>query len=40
MNHGTGDTYYKRLLAFDFFSNKIMTTYKSGESTDHTTKWK
>lgn len=39
MNHGTGDSYYKRLLAFDFFSNTIKTTYKNGESTDHTTRW-
>ena len=27
MNHGIGDTYYKRLLAFDFFSHKIKTNY-------------
>ena len=40
MNHGVGDDYYKRLLAFDFHSNKIMTTYKNGASTDHTTRWK
>ena len=40
MNHGIGDEYYKRLLAFDFHSNKIMTTYKNGASTDHTTRWK
>lgn len=39
MNHETGDSYYKRLLAFDFFSNTIKTTYKNGESTDHTTRW-
>jgi hypothetical protein len=30
MNHGTGDTYYKRLLAFDFFSHKIKTNYAEG----------
>jgi hypothetical protein len=26
-NHGTGDTYYKRLLALDFHSNTIKTAY-------------
>ena len=31
MNHGTGDTYYKRLLAFDFFSHRIKTNYASGD---------
>ena len=31
MNHGTGDTYYKRLLAFDFFSHKIKTNYAQGD---------
>lgn len=30
MNHGTGDTYYKRLLAFNFFDNSIKTAYASG----------
>lgn len=39
MNHGTGDSYYKRLLAFSFFSNDIRVAYKSGESSDHTTTW-
>ena len=35
MNHGTGDTYYKRLLAFNFFSNTIQTNYASGDGTLH-----
>lgn len=26
MNHGNGDTYYKRLLAFDFWNDNIMTS--------------
>ena len=33
MNHGVGDTYYKRLLAFDFFSNKIKTANAQGNGT-------
>ena len=30
MNHGTGDTYYKRLLAFNFFNHEIRTSYAAG----------
>ena len=30
MNHGDGDTYYNRTLAFDFFSNDIYTRYRQG----------
>ena len=31
MNHGTGDTYYKRLLAFNFTNNRIQTNYATGD---------
>lgn len=38
MNHGNGDTYYKRLLAFDFWNDNIMT---SGAVNDGKTRaWK
>ena len=33
MNHGVGDTYCKRLLAFDFFSHKIKTNYAQDDGT-------
>ena len=33
MNHGTGDTYYKRLLALDFHSPNIKTTYATTDGT-------
>jgi hypothetical protein len=38
MNHGTGDTYFKRLLAFDFFSNKIKTA--NAQSNGTVSAWK
>lgn len=38
MNHGTGDTYYKRLLAFDFFTNSIKTASANGDGV--TSAWK
>lgn len=31
MNHETGDTYYKRLLAFDFWNNNIYTSGAAGD---------
>lgn len=31
MNHGQGDTYYKRLLAFDFWNDNIMTSGAEGD---------
>lgn len=30
LNHGNGDTYYNRTLAFDFFNNDIYTRYRVG----------
>lgn len=33
MNHGVGDTYYKRLLAFDFHSNTIKTNWATFDGT-------
>lgn len=38
MNHGTGDTYYKRLLAFDFWNDNIMTSGAAGDGVTRT--WK
>ena len=31
MNHGQGDTYYKRLLAFDFWNDNIYTSGAAGD---------
>lgn len=31
MSHGNGDTYYKRLLAFNFWSHDISTSYAAGD---------
>lgn len=38
MNHGQGDTYYKRLLAFDFWNDNIMTSGAAGDGV--TRSWK
>jgi hypothetical protein len=38
MNHGQGDTYYKRLLAFDFWNDTIMTSGAAGDGKTRT--WK
>jgi hypothetical protein len=38
MNHGQGDTYYKRLLAFDFWNDNIMTSGAAGDGKVRT--WK
>lgn len=38
MNHGQGDTYYKRLLAFDFWNDNIMTSGAAGDGQVRT--WK
>lgn len=38
MNHGQGDTYYKRLLAFDFWNDNIMTSGAAGDGKTRT--WK
>lgn len=38
MNHGQGDTYYKRLLAFDFWNDNIMTSGAAGDG--KTRAWK
>lgn len=38
MNHGTGDTYYKRLLAFDFWNDDIYTSGAAGDGKTRT--WK
>lgn len=38
MNHGTGDSYYKRLLAFDFWNDDIYTSGAAGDGVTRT--WK
>jgi hypothetical protein len=38
MNHGQGDTYFKRLLAFDFWNDNIMTSGAAGDGKTRT--WK